>query len=261
MNEKEYDKQLSESLKTITSQDILDKYNITEYTVDDLVRDFEDAYAYKVEQARIFKILDAADHSDIWKTYNRKIPAHVQTPAHNPITIIKEATKASIMPTSFQGEFRALSLDAREVAEVCNKYFAMKWSAAGIDQINDEAGDYAFLHGTSGVLFGWNDNIIDYADVANYFNPSKNVQFQAKAWHPSNIFPDPSAETVEEMSYLYFAERKSKKFLKSIARFQEAMYAIENANDAYGNLNSNVVPDSSKRICHLQLHLLLAINE
>ena len=247
MNEKDYDKQLSESLKIITSQDILDKYNITEYTVDDLVRDFEDAYAYKVEQARIFKILDAADHSDIWKTYNRKIPAHVQTPAHNPITIIKEATKASIMPTSFQGEFRALSLDAREVAEVCNKYFAMKWSAAGIDQINDEAGDYAFLHGTSGVLFGWNDNIIDYADVANYFNPSKNVQFQAKAWHPSNIFPDPSAETVEEMSYLYFAERKSKKFLKSIARFQEAMYAIENANDAYGNLNSNVVPDSSKK--------------
>ena len=123
----------------------------------------------------------------------------------------------------------------------------MKWSAAGIDQINDEAGDYAFLHGTSGVLFGWNDNIIDYADVANYFNPSKNVQFQAKAWHPSNIFPDPSAETVEEMSYLYFAERKSKKFLKSITRFQEAMYAIENANDAYGNLNSNVVPDSSKK--------------
>ena len=58
MNEKDYDKQLSESLKIITSQDILDKYNITEYTVDDLVRDFEDAYAYKVEQARIFKILE-----------------------------------------------------------------------------------------------------------------------------------------------------------------------------------------------------------
>lgn len=248
MNEKDYNKEISKSIEVLTSQDILDKYDITEYTVDDLVRDFEDSYAYKVEQARIFKILDAADHSDIWKTYKRKIPAHVQTPTHNPITIIKEATKASIMPTSFQGEFRALSLDARDVAEICNKYFAMKWSASCMDQINDEAADYAYLHGTSGVLFGWNDNVIDYSDVANYFNPSKHVQFQAKAWHPSNVFPDPSAETVEEMSYLYFAERKSKKFLKTIARFQPAMYSIENANDTYGTLNTNVVPDQSKKV-------------
>ena len=80
MNEKEYNKQLSEAVGTITSQDILDKYSITEYTVDDIIREFEDAYSYKVEQARIFKILDAADHSDIWKVYNRKIPKHVQTP-------------------------------------------------------------------------------------------------------------------------------------------------------------------------------------
>lgn len=247
MNEKEYNKQLSETIDAITSQDILNKYNITEYTVDDLVRDFEDSYAYKVEQARIFKILDAADHSDIWKTYNRKIPNYVQTPTHNPITIIKEATKASIMPTSFQGEFRALTLEAREVADICNKYFAMKWLASGMDQVNDECADYAFLLGTSGVLFGWNENIIDYADISNYFNPSKHVQFQAKAWHPSNIFPDPTAESVEEMSYIYFVERKSKKFLKTIARFQQAMYAIDNANDVYGNLNTNVTPDSSKK--------------
>jgi hypothetical protein len=247
MNEQEYNKQLSETIDAITSQDILDKYGITEYTVDDLVRDFEDSYAYKVEQARIFKILDAADHSDIWKTYNRKIPNYVQTPTHNPITIIKEATKASIMPTSFQGEFRALTLEAREVADICNKYFAMKWLASGMDQVNDECADYAFLLGTSGVLFGWNENIIDYADISNYFNPSKHVQFQAKAWHPSNIFPDPTAESVEEMSYIYFVERKSKKFLKTIARFQQAMYAIDNANDVYGNINTNITPDPSKK--------------
>lgn len=247
MNEKDYEKQLSDSISVLNSQDILDKYNITEYNVDDLVRDFEDSYSYKTEQARVFKILDAADHSDIWKTYSRKIPNHVQTPVHNPITIIKEATKASIMPTSFQGEFRALTLEARELANVCNKYFAMKWSASNIDQINNFAGDYAFLHGTSGVLFGWNENVIDYADVSNYFNPSKRVQFQAKAWHPSNIFPDPSAETVEEMSYIYFVERKSKKFLKSIQRFQNAACLIDNANDSYGNINDNVIQDASKK--------------
>lgn len=247
MDENTYNKQLSDAAEAITSQDILDKYGIVEYTVDDLVRDFEEAYSYKVEQARIFKILDAADHSDIWKTYKRTIPKHVQTPAHNPITIIKEATKSSIMPTSFQGEFRALSAEAKEVANICNKYFAMKWTASNMDQVNDEAGDYAFLHGTSGVLFGWNNNIIDHADVANYFNPARHAQFQAKAWHPSNVFPDPSAEHVEEMSYLYFAERKSKKFLKTIARFQPAMYAIDNANDAYGNVNANVMADASKK--------------
>lgn len=246
MDEKSYTKQLSEAMEILTSQDILDKYGITEYTVDDLVRDFEDAYSYKVEQARIFKILDAADHSDIWKVYNRKIPKHVQTPTANPINIIKEATKASIMPTSFQGEFRALTLDAREIANVCNKYFAMKWEAAGMDTVNSEAADYAFLHGTSGVLFGWNENIIDYADVANYFNPAKHVQFQAKSYHPSNIFPDPSADTVEEMSYLYFAERKSKAFLKTISRFRDAMYAIDNANDI-AHPNPNVINDASKK--------------
>ena len=247
MDEKSYNQKLAEAAEQITSQSILDSYGITEYNVDDLVRDFETAYSYKTEQARIFKILDAADHSDIWKTYNRKIPKHVQTPTHNPITIIKEATKASIMPTSFQGEFRPLTLDAREVAKVCNKYFAMKWEASDMDQHNSEAADYAFLHGTSGVLFGWNDVVIDYADVSNYFNPAKHTEFQAKAWHPSNIFPDPSAETVEEMSYLYFAEKKSKAFLKTIGRFANALYAIDNANDAYGNLNTNHIPDKSKQ--------------
>lgn len=247
MDEKSYNKQLSDAALTITSQDILNKYGITEYNVDDLVRDFENAYSYKTEQARIFKILDAADHSDIWKTFNRKIPRHVQTPTHNPITIIKEATKASIMPTSFQGEFRALTQESKEVAKVCNKYFAMKWEASDMDHHNSEAADYAFLQGTSGVLFGWNDIIVDYADVSNFFNPAKHTEFQAKAWHPSNIFPDPSAETVEEMAYLYFAEKKSKAFLKTISRFADALWAIDNANDAYGNLNGNVVPDKSKQ--------------
>lgn len=247
MNEKDYTKTISETYESMTSQDVLDFYHITEYNVDNLVQDFETAYSYKVEQARVFKILDAADHSDVWKTFNRKIPKHVQTPTHNPITIIKEATKASIMPTSFQGEFRALTLDAREVANVCNKYFGMKWEAAGMDSVNSEAADYGYLHGTSGVLFGWNQNIIDFADVSNYFNPAKHSQFQAKAWHPSNVFPDPSAEHVEEMSYLYFVERKSKKFLKTISRFQKALYAIDNANDAYGNVNPNVILDSAKK--------------
>ena len=247
MDEKSYNKQLADAAEQITSQSILDKYGITEYNVDDIVRDFENAYAYKTEQARIFKILDAADHSDIWKTFNRKIPRHVQTPTHNPITIIKEATKASIMPTSFQGEFRPLTLEARDVARVCNKYFAMKWEASDMDQHNSEAADYAFLQGTSGVLFGWNDIIVDYADIANYFNPAKHTEFQAKAWHPSNIFPDPSAETVEEMSYLYFAEKKSKAFLKTISRFADALWAIDNANDAYGSLNQNHIPDKDKQ--------------
>lgn len=247
MNEKDYNRQLVEASQEITSQSILDKYGITEYNVDDLVRDFEDSFAYKQEQARIFKVLDAADHSDIWKVFNRKLPKYVQTPTHNPITIIKEATKASIMPTSFQGEFRPLTADAREIAYVCDKYFAMKWEASDMDRHNSEAADYAFLHGTSGILFGWDDNMIDYTDVANYFNPAKHTEFQAKAWHPSNIFPDPTAETVEEMSYIFFAERKSKKFLKTIARFQNAMYAIENANDSYGNINSNYILDADKK--------------
>lgn len=247
MDEKSYMQQIHESVTKITSQEILDKYGIVEYSVDDLVRDFENAFAYKKEQARIFKILDAADHSDIWKIFNRTIPAHVQTPTNNPITIIKEATKASIMPTSFQGEFRALTADAKEIANTCTKYFSMKWEASDMDRVNSEVADYTFLHGTSGVLFGWKDNIIDYNDVANYFNPARHSQFQAKAYHPSNIFPDPSATTVEEMQYIFFAERKSKAFLKAIPRFQDAMLSIENANDAYGNLNANYILDASKK--------------
>lgn len=246
MDEKSYERQLAESAKAINSAAVLEKYGITEYTVDDIVRDFDDARSYKVEQARLFKVLDAADHSDIWKVFRRKIPPYVQTPTHNPITIIKEATKASIMPTSFQGEFRALTAEAREVANVCTKYFKMKWESSEMDQHNSDAADYAFLHGTSGVLFGWNDSIVDYTDVSNYFNPAKHAQCQAKAWHPSNIFPDPSASTVEEMRYLFFAERKSKAFLKTIARFRDAMYAIENSNDAYGNVNDNYVRDAAK---------------
>ena len=247
MNEKDYNKTLAESYQAITSQDILDAKGVTEYNADDLARNFEEAMAYKTEQARVFKVLDAADHSDVWKTFNRKIPNYVQTPTHNPITIIKEATKASIMPTSFQGEFRPLSKDAVEIANVCTKYFGMKWESSEMDRHNSEAADYAFLHGTSGVLFGWNENIIDYADVANYFNPAKHNQFQAKAWHPSNIFPDPTAETVEEMQYIFFVERKSKAFLRSIARFANAMYAIDNANDAYGDVNQNIIKDMDKK--------------
>ena len=247
MREQDYKNQLNEQLYNITSQEILDAYGITEYNVDDIIRDFDNAVAFKKEQARIFKILDAADHSDIWKVFNRKIPNYVQTPTSNPITIIKEATKASIMPTSFQGEFRALTAEAREIAETCTKYFGMKWEASGMDEVNSDVAEYAFLHGTAGVLFGWQDNVIDYTDVANYFNPAKHTQFQAKAWHPSNIFPDPSAACVEEMGYLFFVEKKSKSFLKSIARFQPAFLAIENANDAYGNVNDNYVLDSSKK--------------
>jgi hypothetical protein len=163
----------------VTSQDILDKYGIVEYTVADLVQEFQEAMNYKQEQARIFKILDAADHSDIWKTYNRKIPAHVQTPVNNPITIIKEATKASIMPTSYAGDYRPLSMSAKELAATANKYFQMKWNAADLDDVNGEAADYAYLHGTSGVLFGWNKDVVDYSDVTQQMSTRSEIQAKA----------------------------------------------------------------------------------
>ncbi len=246
MNEKDYNKMLSESAMNISSQDILDSYGITEYTADDIVRDFDDAVAYKQEQARIFKILDAADHSDIWKVFNRPIPSFQQTPNNNLITVIKEATKASIMPTSYAGEFKPMSMEAKELADTANKFFQTKWNATGMDAINDDAGEYAFLHGTSGVLFGWNENIVDHEDTTNYFKFNQNSSFQAKAYHPSNIFPDPTANTVEEMRFLFFAERKSKSFLKTIPRFTNAIYNIENSNDTIGQPSETYRLDNSK---------------
>lgn len=245
MNQSDYMKTLSESAQQVSSQEILDKYGIVEYNVSDLIREFENAKAYKQEQARVFKILDAADRSDIWKTYNKKIPAHVQTPVNNPITIIKEATKASIMPTSYAGEYRPLTIGAKELANTANKYFHMKWNAANMDEHNNEAADFAYLHGTSGVLFGWNNDIVDPADVTQQFTSRSEIQ--AKAYHPSNIFPDPGAASVDEMRYLFFAERKSKDFLKSIPRFAAAMYAIDNSNDGFGNTDDNYVLDKSKQ--------------
>lgn len=243
MNDRDYNRMLVEGSAGLSSQDILDRYGVTEYTADDIIRDFELARSCKVDQQRVFKVLDAADHSDVWKTFNRKLPAYTQTPTHNPITIIKEATKASIMPTSFQGEFKALTQEAKQVADTSTKYFHMKWNAAGMDAVNDEAGDYAFLHGTSGVLFGWDSNIVDPADAAGCFNPAKHNSFQAKAYHPSNVFPDPNAATVEEMRYLIFAERKSKAYLKTIARFYPALCAIDDATDFYGRVNENIALD------------------
>lgn len=247
MDSKTYNQLITEANERITSQDILDRYGITEYTVSDIVADFETAMAYKVEQEKVFKVLDAADHSDIWKVYNRKLPHYVQTPVNNPITIIKEATKASIMPTSYAGDFRPLSIDARQVADMANRYFQMKWNASNMDEINGEAADYAYLHGTSGVLFGWNDNIIDFSDITAQFNTFMKSQIQAKAYHPTNIFPDPGASCVDEMRYIFFAERKSKDFLRAIPRFQAALANIENVNDSYGNLDPNYILDKAKQ--------------
>lgn len=228
-----------------TSQDVLDRYGITEYTAAQIAADFDEAIAMKGEQARIFKILDAADHSDIWKTYNRKLPNYVQTPVNNPITVIKEATKASIMPTSYQGDFRPLTIAARELADIANKYFQMKWSAANIDEVNSEAADYAYLHGTAGVLFGWDTDIVDANDASNQMVMKS--QLQAKAYHPSNIFPDPYASKVPEMRYLFFAERKSKEFLKTIPRFQAAMTLLDQANDSVGNVDPKYILDKAKQ--------------
>lgn len=230
-----------------TSQAILDQYGITEYTVDDIIKDFNTAKAYKEEQARIFRILDAADHSDIWKTFNRKIPYYVQTPTHNPITIIKEATKASIMPTSYAGDFRPLSRDAVQLADSANRFFQKKWNDSEMDSTNNDAAEYAFLHGTSGVLFGWNHDIVDPSDSSGYFSLAHRAQIQAKAWHPSNIFPDPAANDVEEMRFLFFAERKPKAYLKTIARFSKALAMIDNANDTLGNVDTNYILDKDKQ--------------
>lgn len=240
-------KLLTESMEPVSGQDILDAYGITEYTADELVSDFETAMSFKQEQERIFKILDAADHSDIWKTFTRKIPPFVQTPVHNPITIIREATKASVMPTAYAGDFRPLTLNAKQLAEAANKFFQMKWNSAGMDEVNSDAADYAFLHGTSGVLFGWNENIIDASDLTNSFGALQRSPMQAKAWHPSNVFPDPTANDVNEMRYLFFAERKSKAFLKSIPRFARMLATIESANDSFGNVNPNHILDKAKQ--------------
>lgn len=246
MNQADFNKALNDSLQSMTSDEVLEAKGVIEYNTSDIIKEFEDTLAYKQEQARIFKILDAADHSDIWKIYNRKIPNFMQTPTHNPITIIKEATKASVMPTEYSGEFKALSMDVKELADTANKYFQMKWEAANMNEVNNECADYAYLHGTSGVLMGWNNNIVDSNDVTNYFNPAKHIQFQAKAYHPSNVFPDPGASTVDEMRYLFLVERKTKDFLRSIPRFQQSLYLIENSNDAVGNSNPNYILDKSK---------------
>lgn len=246
MDTSKYEKEIADSQKTLTSEEILKAYGIVEYTVEDLIREFEDAIAYKVEQARVFKILDAADHSDIWKIYNKKLPSYYQTPTNNPITVIKEATKASIIPTSYSGVFKPMTLDAKQIADTANRYMQMKWQAAGMDSINAQAGEYAFLHGTSGVLFGWNQNIIDATDYTGYFNQSKKAQIQAKAIHPSNLFPDPGAANIDEAQFLYIAERKTKQFLKQIARFSRAISTIEYSSQNIGQPDTNYVLDEGK---------------
>lgn len=246
MDTSKYEKEIADSQKALTSEEILKAYGIVEYTVEDLIREFEDAIAYKVEQARVFKILDAADHSDIWKIYNKKLPSYHQTPVNNPITVIKEATKASIIPTAYAGVFKPMTLDAKQIADTANRYMQMKWQAAGMDSINAQAGEYAFLHGTSGVLFGWNQNIIDATDYAGYFNQSKKAQIQAKALHPSNLFPDPGAASIEEAQFLYIAERKTKQFLKQIARFANAISTIEYSSQNIGQPDTNYILDEGK---------------
>lgn len=238
---------LDNLIQEMSSQEFLESKGIKEYKIDDVIRNFEDAIQYKEEQARIFKILDAADHSDIWKVFNKKIPYYVQTPVNNPITIIKEASKASIMPTEYSGQFVPLSLDAKELAEIANKFYQMKWNAMDMDAINNEAADYAYLLGTSGVLFGWNKDITSSEDVGSMLNAKKLVPLQAKVYHPTNIFPDPSATTVDEMSYLFFAERKSKAFLKSIPRFQSRLISIDEANDTTGYTDPNYIRDKGKQ--------------
>lgn len=232
---------------SISEEDILAKYGITEYTAADLVKDFDEAVAFKTEQAKIFKVLDAADQSNIWKVYNRKIPNFVQTPVNNPITVIKEATKSSIMPTSYAGDFRALSLASKELAHKANRFFQIKWEQADMDSYNSQAADYAFLHGTSGVLFGWDKDIVEANDTHINFGLQKKSPFQAKVYHPSNIFPDPSAEKVDEMRYLFFSERKTKAFLRSIPRFAESKALIDNATDSLGQTNFNYIPDKDKQ--------------
>lgn len=247
MDQNSYMRQITENAESASSQDILDEYGIVEYTAEDVVKEFEDAMAYKQEQAKIFRVLDAADHSDIWKVFNKKIPSFVQTPTSNPITIIKEATKASIMPTSYAGDFRPLTLEAKELANTANKFFQMKWDAAGMDLINNEAADYAYLHGTSGVLFGWNEDIVDGKDSSMIYTATAPSGLQAKAYHPANIFPDPSATSVDEMNYLFFAERKSKAFLRSIPRFAKALATIENLTDTLGNPDNTYRLDKGKQ--------------
>ena len=238
---------LQDQLQEMSSQEFLESKGITEYTASDIISDFEDAVAYKEEQARVFKVLDAADHSDIWKVFNKKIPYYVQTPTNNPITVIKEASKASIMPTEYSGTFMPLSLDAKDVADKANKYYQVKWNAMDMDAINNEAADYAYLLGTSGVLFGWNNDITIEDESPTSLNKKALSPLQAKVYHPTNIFPDPSAKSVDEMSYLYFAERKSKAFLKSIPRFQDRMVAIENTNDTTGYTDPNYIRDKAKQ--------------
>jgi hypothetical protein len=246
MDTTKYEKEVADTQQPLTSEEILQAYGIVEYTLEDLIREFEDAIAYKVEQARVFKILDAADHSDIWKIYNKKLPAYYQTPTNNPINVIKEATKASIIPTAYSAVFRPMTLDAKQTADTANRFMQMKWEQSDMNTVNSQVGDYAFLHGTSGVLFGWNENIVDATDYTGYFNPSKKAQIQAKAVHPSNIFPDPGASNIDEAQHIYFAERKTKQFLKQIPRFANAIATIEYSSQNIGYPETNYVLDEGK---------------
>ena len=224
----------------------LQKLGITEYTEGELIHDFDMAVAYKEEQARIFKLLDAADHSDIWKVYSKKIPDFQQNPVYNPITIIKEATKASIMPTAYVADFRPMTLDAKPVTEVLNKYLKMKWETSSMDTINSTAADYTYLHGTAGVLFGWRDDIIDGEDASLISKIFRRSEIQAKAIHPSNLFPDPGAANIDEAQYIYIAERKTKQFLKSIPRFATALKEIEETSNATAYVPQNYILDEAK---------------
>lgn len=231
-------------------RNILLENGITEYTADILIQDFQRTLSYKQEQARVFKILDAADHSDIWKIYKHPLPGYTQTPVYNPITVIRESTKASIMPTSYAADFRPTSMDAKQLAEDLNSYMSYKWSAAKMDSINSDAADYAFLHGTSAVLFGWDKDIVGADDIQGALPIFKKAEIQAKAIHPSNLFPDPNATSIEEASYVFISERKTKAFLKTIPKFADTISLIEEANNSMNVNDPNYVLDQNKNSDH-----------
>lgn len=230
----------------IDENDMLVHFGITEYTTDELIKDFRDAATYKAEQAKIFRVLDAADKSDIWKIYSRKLPPHTQLPVNNPITVIKEATKASLMPTSYVGDIRPMSGEAKEFADLLNRFLMRKWNKTDMDIRNSLAGDYAYLHGTGLVLFGWNQDVISGKDDDLVSFLFEKESLQSRAIHPQYFFPDPGASDTEELSYAIIAERKTKRFLKSIPRFAPFIDDIENERNDGTGTEENIKLDREK---------------
>lgn len=186
------------------------------YSIEKLMNMFDRYSQARLPYERMWKLLDAYDSGEFWKSVAKVMPSYSIRPDNNWVNWVKENYVNSLYVGSYRGDVFCREYQHEDITLEMNEFLEYKFNKLKFQHIQHEIGERASLLNFGVLEFGWNSEIITGPKDKLFTG-----DIEARALDNLSVFLDPAVKNYNLGEAIFVAEEVPLVELQGVSMFRE----------------------------------------